>query len=228
MELIFIRHGQPQWAVDGYSQPDPVLTDLGRRQAELTAKRLAAQVDGIAEILVSPAKRSQETAAPIVEAVGVEPQTIDDLVEIQLPDWHGKLEEQVQRIFMDARHRPPEEWWDGLDGGESFRDFHERIVSAMTRILAERSMRPHDEGIPHLWHVETDPKRIVIVAHAGTNAVALGWLLGLDPTPWEWERFVLGHSSMARVQALPLAGEHVFSLRTFNDVEHLDVSERTR
>ncbi|NNF68498.1 MAG: histidine phosphatase family protein [Acidimicrobiia bacterium] len=228
MDLIFIRHGQPAWSVDGYSQPDPALTELGHRQAELTAKRLSAELDEVAEILVSPALRSQQTAVPIVEAMGVAPQTIDDLVEIQLPNWEGKLEQQVQKIFLDARHRPPEEWWEGLEGGESFRDFHERIVGAMSRILSDRSVRPHDEGIPHLWHVETDPKRIVIVAHGGTNAVALGWLLGLDPTPWEWERFVLGHTSMARVQATPLAGEHVFSLRTFNDVEHLSASERTR
>lgn len=228
MEIIFIRHGQPAWSVDGYSQSDPFLTDLGRRQADLTAKRLAADADPIAEILVSPARRSQETALPIAEAVGIEPVTIDDLLEIQVPNWDGKLEEQVQQIFVEARHRPPEEWWEGFPGGESFRDFHDRIVGGMRRILEDRSVRPHDEGTPHLWHVETDPRRILIVAHGGTNAVALGWLLGLDPTPWEWERFVLGHTSMARIKAVPLAGEHVFSLRTFNDVEHLAPDERTR
>ena len=67
-----------------------------------------------------------------------------------------------------------------------------------------------------------------VVAHGGTNAVALGFLLGLDPTPWEWERFVLGHASIASVRSVSLAGGHVFSLRAFNDQEHLPGDLRSR
>ncbi|MFV9673288.1 MAG: histidine phosphatase family protein, partial [Acidimicrobiia bacterium] len=33
MELIFIRHGQPAWSVEGLTQPDPFLTETGRKQA---------------------------------------------------------------------------------------------------------------------------------------------------------------------------------------------------
>ena len=145
-----------------------------------------------------------------------------------MPDWTGKPEMEVQRIFRDSRERPPEDWWDGLQDGESFRAFHTRVTDAMQRILAERSVTPDPSGHRHLWRVETDPRRIVIVAHGGTNAVALGWLLGVEPTPWEWERFILGHASLARLRAIPLAGGHVFSLRAFNDREHLAVSMRTR
>lgn len=228
MELIFLRHGEPAWSVDGYSRSDPFLTDRGHEQARLAAERLARDDRGIAEIIVSPAVRAQETAAPLVELTGIEPQTIDDIVEIQNPGWEGKLEEQVQKVFREARSRPPEEWWDGLPGGESFREFHARITTALDRILAERSVKQDTEGRPHLWHVETDPRRIVIVAHGGTNSVALTHLLSVDPTPWEWERFVLGHASIARVKAIPLAGEHVFTLRVFNDREHLPPEMRTR
>jgi probable phosphoglycerate mutase len=76
--------------------------------------------------------------------------------------------------------------------------------------------------------VADEADRIAFVAHAGTNAVAIGLLLGIPPTPWEWERFILYHASFARLRTIPLAGAHVFSLRTFNDREHLDADLRTR
>jgi probable phosphoglycerate mutase len=58
--------------------------------------------------------------------------------------------------------------------------------------------------------------------------VTIGHLLGLDPTPWEWDRFVLGHSSISRVEALALEDGYTFSLTKLSDLEHLDRDERTR
>jgi probable phosphoglycerate mutase len=152
---------------------------------------------------------------------------MDDLVEIRMPDWTGELEETVQRVFAEGRERTPEQWWDGLDGGESFRAFHDRVTAALLQILSERGTRPDPAG-EHLWHVDDPDQRIAIVAHGGTNAVSIGFLLGVAPTPWEWERFILYHASMARIRAIPLAGANVWSLRTFNDREHLPRELRTR
>jgi probable phosphoglycerate mutase len=225
MELLFIRHGQPAWVVDGVAQPDAPLTDVGHRQADLAARRLARDTRRFSEIIVSPAVRSQQTAAPIADALGLTPVTVDDIVEIGVPDWTGQPAAVVDNVFATAQHRSIDEWWDGLPGGESFRDFHNRIVGAFRRILADRGMEPAGD---QLWHDDGGDRRIAIVAHGGTNAVALAFLLGLDPTPWEWERFVLYHASFARLRAIPMAGEHVWSLRTFNDREHLEENLRTR
>lgn len=228
MELIFIRHGQPAWSVDRISQADPSLTDIGHRQAELMAKHIANFDPPITEILVSPAIRAQQTAAPLASMTQLTPTTVPELIEIRMPDWSDQLEEDVLRIFAEARNRPPEEWWNGLPGGESFREFHERICGTIEAILAERGMAPDTEGRAHLWHISVPGQRLVIVGHGGTNSVALTRLLSVDPTPWEWERFFLGHCSIARVRAISLAGEHVFSLRSFNDREHLPPDLRTR
>jgi probable phosphoglycerate mutase len=226
MELIFIRHGQPAWSVGGWSQVDPHLTELGRRQAEMAATRLAAERP-LTELLSSPANRARETAEPIAKETGLVAGTVDDIVEMRMPDWSGELEETVQRIFAASKHRNPDDWWEGLPGGESFRAFHDRVTSAVSTLLADRGITPHQTH-KHLWHVADDSHRIAVVAHGGTNAVALTYLLGVDPAPWEWERFILGHASLARLRAIPLAGEHVFSLRTFNDREHLPHEMRTR
>jgi len=227
MEIIFIRHGEPGWSVDGWSQPDPHLTERGHLQAELSAERLSIAERPVNEIIVSPAIRAQETAAPIATRLGLSPVTLDDVVEIKMPDWSGQLEETVQGIFMDAKHRSPDEWWDGIPGGETFRDFHTRVTGAFDALLAARGI-VRDPERAHLWKVADEERRVAIVAHGGTNAVAIGHLLGVDPTPWEWERFILYHASFARVRAIPLAGGHVFSLRTFNDREHLPPDLRTR
>ena len=227
MDIIFIRHGQPQWAVDGMSQTDPFLTTLGHEQARLAADRLAADPRHPAELIVSPALRSQQTAAPIAASTDREIVTIDDLVEVKMPDWEGVTEEKVIEIFMTTKHRSPAEWWDGLPGGESFRTFHDRVTTALDTLLAERGM-VRDDSNDQLWHVESDPGRLVIVAHGGTNSVCLTHLLGIPPAPWEWEKFVLFHASFARVKMIPLAGAHVPSLRTFNDQDHIPLEMRSR
>jgi probable phosphoglycerate mutase len=228
MDVFFIRHGEPAWIIDGRNHADPHLTDAGHRQAELTAQRLAAFDPPLTELLVSPAIRSQETAAPIAAATGITPRTIDGLLEIQMPNWDGRPGEEVERNFREARQRSPEAWWDGLAGGESFHRFHDRVATTMASELERRGVRRDDAGRMHLWHVADAGPRIAIVAHAGTNSVALGWLLDVAPAPWEWERFVLGHCSLARIKSVGIAGAHAFSLRSFNDQEHLPETLRTR
>ena len=79
-----------------------------------------------------------------------------------------------------------------------------------------------------VWQIAEPGARIALVAHAGTNSVTIGHLLGLDPTPWEWDRFVLGHTSISRVEAMELEDGYSFGLSKLSDVEHLPVDQRTR
>jgi probable phosphoglycerate mutase len=221
--MVFVRHGQPAWVADGVGVVDPPLTSKGARQAAAAAAHLAGDGEWD-ELLVSPAVRAVETAAPIASAVGLEPQVVPGLTEIRMPDWSETPADTVDRIFREARHRTPEEWWAGMPGGESFSDFHERITTTMFTLLADRGVEPRPE--PHLWDIDQSPGRVLVVAHGGTNAVALGFLLGLDPTPWEWERFVSPHASISRLHSKSLAGGCIIGMTSFGDVGHLggDVS----
>ncbi len=229
MELLFARHGQPAWSVNGVSDNDPGLTPQGRKQAELLAARLAPERGKIEELIVSSARRAIETAEPIAAALDLEPHVMPQLHEIRMPDWTGTPTEQVEQAFRAAYRRPPSEWWDGMPGGESFRNFHDRITTAVIDLLEERGVTPHGGHIEgHLWDAPDGDHRAVVVAHSGTNACALGFLLGLEPTPWEWERFALGHASLARLDTFPLGGAHIFSMRSLNDMEHLPGDLRTR
>lgn len=218
-----MRHAQPAWIHNGVGVANPGLTPLGSRQARETARRLADDRP-FDELLVSPMLRAAQTAEPLTEALDLDPVIVPGLAEITSPDWEGTPVEEVARIFREHRRRPLDDWWDGFPGGETFRQFHDRIATTTIDLLASRGVSPRRE--PQLWDLKADPGRIVVVAHGGTDAVALGFLLGLEPVPWEWERFASPHASISRVEAVPLAGGHIFALTSFAEVSHL--SEVTR
>jgi broad specificity phosphatase PhoE len=220
MELIFVRHAQPEWTRDGSSMMDPALTELGQIQARLLASA-SRQWKTPTELLVSPKTRTRQTAEPVARALRMEGQIIPFFEEIRLPDWSATPAEAVDRTLREARDRPVSAWWDGLPGGESFRDFHLRITAGLRDLLAAHGAVRATEDHPCMWKIDDPDQRLVFVGHGGSNAVALTHLLDLQPVPWEWERFVSLHASVTRVRARRISGGFIFSLRSFSDVNHL-------
>jgi len=228
MELILVRHGLPDWAPDSLARNDPHLSDLGHRQAARVAA-IAKRWGTIDEIWMSPMHRARETAAPIGEATGVDPVVHDWAHEIRNPDqWEGSPIEEIKNEWINANLRPISELWDGMPGGETFRDFHKRIVAGLEGALDGLGITRLDDGHPHLWNVPDDERRVVLVAHGGTNAVVIGHLLGAEPTPWEWDRFESPHTGVARLSTLTIAHGRAFSLRLFGDVAHLEPGTVTK
>ena len=101
------------------------------------------------------------------------------------------------------------------------------IRGGADEFFADRGMARADHDLP-IWSIDRPGRRIALVAHAGTNSVSIAHLLGLEPTPWEWERFVIGHTSVSRLEALELHDGFTFSLTKLSDLEHLGVEQRTR
>jgi probable phosphoglycerate mutase len=234
MELILVRHGEPAWTTpDGRGRNDPGLTDRGHAQALLIAGRIA---DSEAEpargpvdrLLVSPAVRSQETAAPVADALGMKIETLDWLWELRNPpEWEGAPVEVIAEAFNEVRGRTREGWWEGVPGGESVRAFHERVTGGLRGLLADVGVRPAAEA--GLWDVDRSaPERLVVVAHGGTNSMIVAHLIGVPAEPWEWERFTMGHASCAVLVTAQLAGAHLWSLRALGDATHLPLDDRTR
>jgi phosphohistidine phosphatase SixA len=67
--VYIVRHGEKSTMAP--DDPDPHLTDAGRRRAQALASRLGTS--GITEIIVSQFKRSQETALPLASALRIDP-----------------------------------------------------------------------------------------------------------------------------------------------------------
>lgn len=225
MELVLVRHGEPEWVRDGVSIDNPPLTERGIRQAERLADALVGE--DFDEILVSPLVRALQTAEPLLARLGSDVAVEPWLEEIRNPVWHGSPADKAMEAFRAHREQPASHQWEGIEGGEPVRDFVERIRLGASLFLAERGVMPRHDHLP-IWSVTEPSRRILLVAHAGTNSVTMCHLLGLDPTPWEWERFVLHHASMSRLEALPMGEGFTFALTRLSDVEHLATTDRTR
>jgi len=197
----------------------------GRDQAARLAERLATE--RFDEVFVSPTTRTRQTSEPILERLDHALEIDDWLEEIRNPVWHGTPAEKAEQVFSEERRRPSRDRWDGLPGGEPVRAFVDRVRLGASLFLAERGIERALDDLP-VWTVREPDCRILLIAHAGTNAVVVCHLLGLEPVPWEWERFVLGHASITRLEALPTGEGHSFGLSRLSDVEHLPQDLRTR
>lgn len=235
MELILVRHGQPEWvSPDGKNRNDPGLTELGHAQAEAAAERLADHAEAPApgpvdRLFASPAVRARETAEPISAALGLPAEERPWLWELRnSPEWEGAPIDQIEAAFAEMRTRPLSGLWDGLGpGAEPIADFHHRVITGLHQELAGLGVRPAaEEG--RLWEVGPEaPERVVMVAHGGTNSTIIAHLLGVAPEPWDWDRFTMGHASVALLALYPLAGHHLWSLRALGDANHLHLDDRT-
>jgi broad specificity phosphatase PhoE len=101
------------------------------------------------------------------------------------------------------------------------------VVGGLEGAFRARGIERLVDGHPHLWALGRE-LRVVVVAHGGTNAVIIGALLGLEPTPWEWDRFDSPHTGVARLTTLSIAHGSVFSLKVFGEVSHLQREMVTR
>ncbi len=220
-EIVLVRHGEPRWEPGGRAVDEPELTPLGHEQARRVAKTLEAE--RFDAVYVSPLRRARATAAPVLEALGHEPVVQPWLAELRLPTLAGMSGPEVEAYFGHARARDLEHHWEGLPGGESFRHFYERVSSGVESLLVgEHPLGIHENSGYRVWHVPEDaPERLLIVAHAGTNAVILSHLLGIEPVPWAYVRFESAWAGISRIRSVPLASGAIWQLEVFSATSHL-------
>jgi broad specificity phosphatase PhoE/ribonuclease HI len=136
--FLLLRHGQTELSTQRrYSgRGNPVLTDVGRRQAEAAAQFLA-QKGGVAAVITSPLQRAYDTAASAAKALGLDVSVDDELIETDFGAWEGLT-------FSEAAERDPElhrRWLRDTSvmppGGESFDSVAERVRRAQARIINE-------------------------------------------------------------------------------------------
>ncbi|MEN0063029.1 MAG: histidine phosphatase family protein [Myxococcota bacterium] len=218
MDICLIRHAEPDWMPEGRHRMDPALTDRGIEQAARLAER-AENWPEVDAIWVSPALRAQQTAEPLIERLDVPVRTLDWLLEAQPTDLEGLTRAEIRQRIGGMRGRPLDEWWHGLPGGEDLRAFTKRIADGwnaeLTSLGASRTTEP-----PH-WRDLPRELRVVVVCHAGTSGASLGHLLGVEPVPWSWERFRLGHAGLVVVRSRAMSTGHIFALDRFNERDHL-------
>jgi broad specificity phosphatase PhoE len=221
IEVVLVRHGQPDWEPQGLAVDHPALSGHGRLQARALAEALSGE--RFDACYTSTLGRAIETAAPVAERLELAFERCSWLDELRLPTLEGRTSEEVEQFFARARARDLEHWWDGMPpGGESFRHLYERVSGGVEALLSSsHGMRIHSNSGFRLWHPPEDDRRLLIVAHEGTIAVILSRLLDVEPVSWAFVRFSSYWAAITRLVTVPIADGYAFSLRAFNDLGHL-------
>ena len=137
LSLRFLRHGATsanQARLRCGGDLDIPLTDLGRQQAAEAAQQVARLSDPIGLIVTSDLQRTRETAAIIAAALPGVPVVIEPaFAERSLGRWNLKPIGETQAL-LEARCTPP--------GGESDKEFTERIAKGLRRIKTYLPDRP--------------------------------------------------------------------------------------
>ncbi len=98
MTIFLVRHGRAEAGVEDL---DPGLDDLGREQALAVARALRAP--GAQRLVVSPLRRTRETAEPIATALGVEPELRAEVAEVFDPSMPVDERRAMLGPFMAGR-----------------------------------------------------------------------------------------------------------------------------
>lgn len=161
MRLLLIRHGQSEGNANGVLQGrlDFGLSELGLRQAQLTAERLGGE--RVDRIVTSPLGRALQTAEIIAAALGLPVEHELGLMEYDIGEVAGLSGAEIRARYPEIaaaygrRERPR---FPGEEGREAF---HARVRATLDRL------RESDE-------------EMVAVAHGGVVSAICYAVLGLD------------------------------------------------
>ena len=199
-KLLLVRHGH----VEGISperfrgRAELELTASGRREAELTAARIAATWRPAA-IYTSPMGRCVDTGAAIGKHFDLSSSAMPGLNDIDYGEWQGLTTDEARARWpgeIDTWHRHPD--WAAIPRGESLQQVLSRSVAALRDVVQRH---PDDT--------------IVLVEHDSVNRVLLLHALEL-PLSRYW-----------RIKQSPCAineidfGENGFVIHSVNQTDHL-------
>lgn len=201
MRIIFVRHGETEWNVtlQYQGQAKVPLNARGREQALRTGERLRRIK--AAALYSSDIARAWETAQIIGPMLGLEPQAMPELREIDVGEWEGLTPEELYRRFPDhMREYERDPARTVRKGGESYAQLQERALIALHSI----------------YDTHKSDETIIAVSHGGTIRALLCHVIGLDLA--HFGRMWLDNGSLTELRY----GTHGWRLIRLNDAAHLE------
>lgn len=150
--LILVRHGESSGNRDriyALSPHDLPLTELGYRQAQQAAQRIA-EMFRPQLVVTSAYKRASETARIIAGALGQPLQFEPDLHEREFGTHRGR---SYDSFLTEPDYDPRRPWAWKPQGGESYEEVQARVGPILDRLAAAHS-----------------GKDVVVVSHGGVMA----------------------------------------------------------
>lgn len=153
--FVLLRHGETRWNLEARIQghEDSELTAAGVAQARALAQRMKDEDFDL--LLASDLGRAMSTALHIAEITGHEVRPDARLRERHYGECqgltYGELDHQFPDLFSSVREVDPDF---PVPGGETRREFHDRVKSAFESLAREHPGR-----------------RLVVVSHGGVLAM---------------------------------------------------------
>jgi probable phosphoglycerate mutase len=156
--IYLVRHGETAFNRERRLQGhvDSELTELGVRQAQAVARRLAELTRGEPgwRVISSPLGRARRTAGFVARAVGAEVEEDRRLIELSWGDWDGRLRRELEAAHPEAFGRSG--WAFDAPTGETY----EQVCARMADWLA--SLPPEPD------------RRVIAVSHGVAGRVLRG------------------------------------------------------
>ena len=136
-EILLIRHGETEWNREEVfrGRADVPLSARGREQARLLGEALKGS--GVRAVYSSPLSRARQTADPVAEAIGIEVQIEERLVDMSFGRWESRPRAEVEKedpALYSAWLTEPQEF--RAPDGESLANVIARAWPAMGQITA--------------------------------------------------------------------------------------------
>ena len=214
MRIVFVRHGEPDYARD-------CLTDTGKAQAAAAAERLLDE--GISQIYASPCGRALQTANFTARRLGLPVVILDYMHEIS---WGGEgIPEEghpwtlADRMIAEGFDFFAQDWREHPYFRENVATaYYEKIAAKFDAFLAGHGYRR--EGARYFCAGGTD-RTVALFSHGGSGACALARLLSL-PFPYVASVMPYDFTSVIIVSLPVREGQYVRPrLELFNDCAHI-------
>ncbi len=197
MQIYLVRHGETASnAARVVQTPETPLSERGVAQAEQLSARLAGE--HIGAILSSTLCRATMTAERVSSVTGIPVTLRADLQERNYGDIRGTAYDDLAVSILDPDYEPP--------GGETWREFHQRVDGVWQHLMRRVSEAPPESGA------------LIVVTH--------GLVL---------HSLVSRHLDLSRVSVLPMGFENTsvtvfeaeppWTVTTLNCARHLEDGE---
>lgn len=217
MKLIFVRHGEPNYAIDS-------LTEKGFVEADIIASRIAKLE--VKEFYCSPLGRARATAKPTLTIMKREAIILDWIKEFHNPIKDPITgENRIPWDLMPSYWTKKEELYDKeawrnsdiMKTGTIATDY-QTVTDSMDQLLRDHGYE-REGGIYRVHKANDDT--LVFFCHLGVTFVLLSHLLGIA-APVLWQGFFIAPTSVTILQTEErIQGEAYFRCRALGDTSHL-------
>jgi broad specificity phosphatase PhoE len=164
IQVVVIRHGRTEWnRIERFrGRADIDLDEVGKKQAEATAKRIA-EFD-VSAIYASPLRRTITTARILSEHLNLNVNPLPGIIDIDFGEWQGLTPEEAAArdgsLYSQWRKHPH---LVTFPRGESLADVRSRAADAVENVL-----------------MQADNKTIAVVSHKVVCQILILHFIDLD------------------------------------------------